>query len=158
MPGTTSNRVFENWTVATLTFRTDADANSIAWLIWHLSRLQDDHIADLAGRPQVYASLGWAERLDLPFGPATIGYGHKSADVAAVRAAADLLRGYCEAVHTGTVAYLHALAAPDLDRAVDDSWTPAVTVGVRMASILFDDLQHTGQAAFVRGIADRAGV
>ena len=151
-------KVLKNATLATLTFRADADANSIAWLIWHLSRLQDDHIADLAGRPQVYTSQGWAERFDLPFGPETIGYGHKSADVAAVRADADLLRGYFEAVHTGTVAYLNTLADADLDRVVDDSWTPAVTVGVRLASVLSDDLQHAGQAAFVRGLADRAGV
>ncbi|TFD71383.1 mycothiol transferase [Cryobacterium gelidum] len=151
-------RVLKNATLATLTFRADADANSIAWLIWHLSRLQDDHIADLAGRPQVYTSQGWAERFDLPFGPATTGYGHKSADVAAVRADADLLRGYYEAVHTGTVAYLNTLDDADLNRVVDDSWTPAVTVGVRLASVLSDDLQHAGQAAFVRGLADRAGV
>ena len=151
-------KVLKNATVATLTFRADADANTIAWLIWHLSRLQDDHIADLAGIPQVYTSQGWAERFDLPFRPAAIGYGHKSADVAAVRADADLLRGFYEAVHTETVAYLNTLAAADLDRVVDDSWTPAVTVGVRLASVLSDDLQHAGQAAFVRGLADRAGV
>ena len=151
-------KVLKNATVATLTFRADADANTIAWLIWHLSRLQDDHIADLAGIPQVYTSQGWAERFDLPFGSASIGYGHKSADVAAVRADTDLLHGYYEAVHTETVAYLATLAAADLDRVVDDSWTPAVTVGMRLASVLSDDLQHAGQAAFVRGLADRAGV
>ena len=148
----------KNATVATLTYRADADANTIAWLIWHLSRLQDDHIADLAGRMQVYTGQGWAERFDLPFGSAAIGYGHKSADVAAVHADADLLRGYYEAVHTGTVAYLATLAEADLDRVVDDSWTPAVTVGVRLASVLSDDLQHAGQAAFVRGLAGRAGL
>ena len=151
-------KVLTNATVATLTFRADADANTISWLIWHLSRVQDDHIADLAGIPQVYTSQGWAERFDLPFGPAAIGYGHKSTDVAAVGADADLLRGYYEAVHTGTVAYLNSLAEADLDRVIDDSWTPAVTVGVRLASVLSDDLQHAGQAAFVRGLADRAGV
>ena len=143
---------------ATLTFRADADANSIAWLTWHLSRVQDDHIADLAGTAQVYISQGWAQRFDLPFGPAVIGYGHTTADVAAVRADADLLGGYYDAVHTATVAYLATLSGADLDRVIDESWTPAVTVGVRLASVLSDDLQHAGQAAFVRGLADRAGI
>ncbi len=27
-------------------YRPDPEANSIAWLIWHLSRVQDDHVAD----------------------------------------------------------------------------------------------------------------
>ena len=146
----------KNANVATLTYRADADANTIAWLIWHLSRVQDDHIADLAGSEQVYTGQGWAERFDLPFGPTATGYGHTSAEVATVRADAGLLGGYYDAVHTATLAYLTTLSAADLDRVVDESWTPAVTVGVRLASVLSDDLQHAGQAAFVRGLADRA--
>jgi hypothetical protein len=31
-----------------LAFRIDSDANSIAWLVWHLTRIQDDHVADVA--------------------------------------------------------------------------------------------------------------
>ncbi|WP_104192569.1 DUF664 domain-containing protein [Cryobacterium sp. Y82] len=148
----------KNATVATLTYRAGADDNTIAWLIWHLSRLQDDHIADLAGTEQVYTGQGWEKRFDLPFGPERIGYGFTSAEVAAVRSDAHLLGGYYDAVHTATLAYLTALIAADLDGVVDASWTPAVTVGVRLASVLSDDLQHAGQAAFVRGQADRADV
>ncbi|SDN39031.1 Protein of unknown function [Cryobacterium flavum] len=154
----TVHRTLKNATVATLTFRADADANTIAWLTWHLSRVQDDHLADLAGIEQVYIGQGWAERFDLPFGPTATGYGHTSADVAAVRADADLLGGYYDAVHSASIAYLATLSAADLDRVIDESWTPVVTLGVRLASVLSDDLQHAGQAAFVRGLADRAGV
>jgi len=154
----TVHRALKNASIAALTFRADADANTVAWLTWHLSRVQDDHLADLAGTEQVYTSEGWAERFDLPFGPTATGYGHKSVDVAAVRAGVDLLGGYYDAVHTATVAYLGTLTEAELDRVIDESWTPAVTVGVRLASVLSDDLQHAGQAAFVRGLADRAGV
>jgi hypothetical protein len=154
----TVHATLKNATVTTLTFRADADANTIAWLTWHLSRVQDDHLADLAGTAQVYISQGWADRFDLPFGQTATGYGHTSEDVAAVRAGADLLGGYYDAVHTATVAYLGTLIESDLDRVIDESWTPAVTVGVRLASVLSDDLQHAGQAAFVRGLANRAGV
>ena len=154
----TVRKTLKGASVATLTFRADADANTIAWLTWHLSRVQDDHLADLAGTAQVYTGQGWAERFDFPFGPTATGYGHTSADVAAVRADADLLGGYYDAVHTATVAYLGTLVETDLERVIDESWTPAVTVGVRLASVLSDDLQHAGQAAFVRGLADRATV
>ena len=154
----TVRKTLKGASVATLTFRADADANTIAWLTWHLSRVQDDHLADLAGTAQVYTGQGWAERFDFPFGPTATGYGHTSADVAAVRADADLLGGYYDAVHTATVAYLGTLVETDLERVIDESWTPAVTVGVRLASVLSDDLQHAGQAAFVRGLAGRAGL
>ena len=51
-----------------LAFRVDADANSIGWLVWHLSRVQDDHVAGVAGFEQVWTAQGWAERFGLPVG------------------------------------------------------------------------------------------
>ena len=45
----------------------------------------------------------------------------------------------------------------DLDRVVDTRWTPPVTLGVRLVSVLDDDMQHVGQAAYVRGILLRRG-
>jgi len=47
-----------------------------AWLIWHLTRIQDDHVAELAGRAQIWKEDGWVERFDLPLDPADTGYGH----------------------------------------------------------------------------------
>ena len=74
------------------------DANSIGWLVWHLARVQDDHVADVAGIEQVWTAQGFAERFGLPFDVSAIGFGHSSADVADVRADADLLREYLDAV------------------------------------------------------------
>ena len=139
-----------------LTARLDADANSIGWLVWHLTRVQDDHVAGVAGTDQIWTSQDWFERFGLPFPPAAIGYGHSSADVAAVRdLTPELLTGYHDAVHDQTVGYLAGLEDAELERIVDRAWTPPVTLGVRHASVISDDLQHAGQAAFVRGILRR---
>lgn len=135
--------------------RLDPGANSIAWLVWHLTRVQDDHIADLAGTPQVWTEQGWHERFGLPFRPSATGYGHRPKDVAAVRAQAKLLTGYHDAVHDQTVSWLGGLREDQLDEVVDEAWDPPVTLGVRLVSVLSDDLQHAGQAAFVRGILER---
>jgi uncharacterized damage-inducible protein DinB len=141
-----------------LAVRLDPEANSIAWLVWHLTRVQDDHVAGVAGIGQVYLDQGWVERFAFPFEPAGIGYGHSSADVAAVRAPADLLLGYHDAVHAQTVSYLRGgLSACDLDRVIDANWDPPVTLAVRLVSVVNDTMQHTGQAAFVRGIVQRGG-
>ena len=141
-----------------LTFRPDPEANTIAWLVWHLTRVQDDHIAELLGEEQVWTADGWADRFDLPFDRGVTGYGQSAAEVAAVRVGAELLAGYYDAVHTRTIDYLHGLIETDFDTIVDTSWTPPVTLAVRLVSILSDDLQHAGQASYLRGLARRAGV
>ncbi len=138
-----------------LTHRVDPDTNTIAWLVWHLTRVQDDHVSEVADAEQEWAEGGWAARFDLPFDPTATGYGHTSDDVAAVRPSAADLLGYYDAVHTRTEVYLATLTDADLDRVVDDQWDPPVTLGVRLVSVLDDDLEHVGQAALLRGIAQR---
>ncbi len=139
-----------------LAHRLDADANSIGWLIWHLTRVQDDHVSGLAGTEQTWTSEGWAERFALPFDEADIGYGHNSEQVAAVRVESPkLLTGYHDAVYEQTIAYVSTLSDDDLPRVIDRSWDPPVTLGVRLVSVIGDDMQHAGQAEFIRGILER---
>jgi hypothetical protein len=90
--------------------------------------VQDDHVAEIAGSQQVWADDGWAERFGLPAGS-----GHR-------------VRTHPEQVS--------AIVSPanDLDRVVDRSFDPPVTVGVRLLSVVGDTLQHVGQAAYVRGL------
>jgi hypothetical protein len=137
------------------TFRVDPGANTIAWLIWHQARVQDDHLADAAGTEQVWPQ--WRDRFGLPFGPDATGYGQDSDDVAAVRVPGELLDGYHAGVHEATLRYLDRLDAAELDRVVDTNWDPPVTVAVRLVSVIGDCLQHLGQAALIRGVADRTG-
>ncbi len=138
-----------------LAYRPDAEANSIAWLVWHLARVQDDHVAGVAGGEQVWRTGGWSARFALPFDEGAIGYGQSAQEVGAVRADAELLAGYYDAVHSATIDYLRTLADEDYARVVDDRWDPPVTLGVRLVSVVNDDTQHVGQAAYVRGLLER---
>ena len=104
-----------------LTARLDPQANTIAWLVWHLTRVQDDHLADVAGTEQVWTAGGWYDRFGLPFPPQAHGFGMSTGDVAAVSGiSAEDLRGYYDAVHEATVAYVRGLTDAELDRVVDD--------------------------------------
>lgn len=115
----------EGLTAAQLAERLDDDANSIAWLIWHLTRVQDDHVSDVADIEQVWTAQDWHGRFELPFRVGATGYGHRPKDVAAVRVdSAALLTGYYDAVHEQTIGYVRGLSAADLDRVVDEGWTP----------------------------------
>ncbi len=138
-----------------LAFRPDSESNSIAWLVWHLTRIQDDHVAGLDGSEQVWTANGWEERFALPLDTSDTGYGHDPDTVALVTAEAPSLLGYYEDVHEKTLAFVRSLEETDLTRVVDRSWDPPVTVSVRLVSVVVDDLQHVGQAAYIRGILQR---
>ena len=132
---------------------TSSRANSIAWLVWHLTRVQDSHVAELLDEEQVYLTGDWAPLFGLEADPSDTGYGHSPAQVAAVAPAdAEVLIGYYGSVHERTLRYLRELTADDLDRVVDESWDPPVTLAVRLVSVIDDDVQHAGQAAYARGL------
>jgi hypothetical protein len=131
----------------------EPDANPIGWLVWHVARVQDHHVADLLGDEQVWVSGDWARRCGLEPDPSNNGYGHSPEEVRAVRPEGpDVLLEYLAVVQARTTDMLQGLAPDDLDRVVDRRWDPPVTVGVRLVSIADDNLQHLGQAAYVRGL------
>ncbi|WP_127501769.1 mycothiol transferase [Actinoplanes solisilvae] len=135
-----------------LRWRPADEANSIGWLVWHLTRVQDDHVADVMGAEQVYATGDWAPRFGLKDTTET-GYGHDASRVASVAPeSAQVLLDYFEAVNDRTLGYLAGLRDDDLDRIVDTNWDPPVTLGTRLVSVYDDDAQHAGQAAYVRGL------
>jgi hypothetical protein len=128
-------------------------ANTIGWLIWHLTRVEDHHVAELLGTDQIWTTGDWAARCGLDPDPDNTGYGHGPEQVLSVRPESpDVLLGYLDAVHQRTCNMLQALSPDDLDRVVDRRWDPPVTMGVRLVSIADDGMQHAGQAAYVRGI------
>ena len=128
-------------------------ANTIGWLVWHLARVQDHHVAELLDTDQVWVAGDWAGRFGLEPDPHNTGYGHSPDEVAAVRPdGPEVLTGYLGAVQDRTEAMLRDLTPDELDRIVDRRWDPPVTLGVRLVSIADDSLQHVGQAAYARGL------
>ncbi len=131
----------------------EPDANPIGWLVWHLARVQDHHVADLLGTEQVWVRGDWAGRCGLAPDPSNIGYGHSAEEVRAVQPeSSDVLLDYLSGVQARTTGMLEGVAPEDLDRVIDRRWDPPVTVGVRLVSVADDSLQHLGQAAYVRGL------
>jgi Protein of unknown function (DUF664) len=148
----TATAAVDGLTQDQLATRPAPEANSIAWLVWHLTRIQDDHVADVAGTEQVWTAQDFVTRFDLPFDSGATGYGMSSEEVGHVQAGAELLADYLRAVHEATASYLATVTPDDLDRIVDERWDPPVTLAVRLVSVVSDDLQHAGQAAYARGL------
>jgi uncharacterized damage-inducible protein DinB len=127
--------------------------NSIGWLVWHLTRIQDHHIAELLDQDQVWVSGDWAGHFGLDADRSNTGYGHSPTQVATIRPdSAQVLIDYYNAVAGRTRELLRGLKPEDLDRVVDRRWDSPVTLGVRLVSVANDDTQHAGQAAYVRGL------
>lgn len=140
------------------TYRPDGEANTVCWLLWHQARVLDDHGADLAGTLPVWTDGGWYDELRLPFTKEATGYGQSADEVAQVVASGGQLAGYHHDVTARVRDYLAAVDVAELERVVDRRWDPPVTAAVRIVSMLDDSVQHLGQAAYVRGLAERAGL
>ncbi|MCC9144543.1 MULTISPECIES: DUF664 domain-containing protein [unclassified Arthrobacter] len=152
LPGAV-RRAVNNLDAAALNRRPYPDGNSISWLIWHLARVEDHQVAEVAGQEQAWTADGWADRVGLPLAVEDTGYGHTSEQVSLVQVrSAETLLGYYDDVHSRTAAFISGLSAEDLDAVVDRAWDPPVTLGVRLVSTLADCLEHVGQAAYVRGM------
>ena len=138
----------------TLARRPDGDdgpGNSIAWTVWHLTRVQDDHLAEAFGTDQVWPQ-GWSARFGLPFTDDATGYAHSSTEVDAVRAEAVLLIQYHDAVTEQTLRLLDGVTDSELERILPATWGEGVSLGARLVSVVGDDMQHIGQAAYLRGL------
>jgi hypothetical protein len=136
-----------------LAYRPAPDANSVGWLLWHLTRVEDAHIAEFLDADQLYVEGGHAAALGLAEDPSDTGYGHSSEQVAAVRIEDPAaLIAYHRAVADRSLDLLGRLAPDDLDRVVDESWDPPVTAGVRWLSIVEDCFMHLGQAQYAAGL------
>lgn len=139
-----------------LTWRPDADANSVGWLVWHLSRVQDNHLAEIGGSSEVWIADGWSERFALPYPESAIGYGQSSDSVGQFFVDdPSLLSSYHDSVQDMTAGIISRLSPEDYGRVIDESFDPPVTIGTRLISVINDITQHVGQAAYVRGIIDR---
>ncbi len=134
----------------------DEQSNPIGWLVWHLTRVQDDHLAGVGECEQVWQSAGFADEFALPYDRRDIGYGQSAADVRAFPSVAPgLLLDYHAATHRLTVRVVEGLTDEGFARIVDRRWTPPVTAAVRLVSVVNDITQHLGQAAYLRGVIER---
>lgn len=132
------------------------DTSSIGWLAWHLTRVQDRAIADLARGVQLWVRDEWHSKFNRPPDPQDFGFGHSLEDLAAFKSPdAQILLDYYHAVFERSKHYISSLSEIDLDREVDHPKFP--TVAARLVGIVNDNYQHVGQIAYVRGLLKGIG-
>ena len=147
-------KALDNLTEEELHRQPHNDCNSIAWLAWHLTRVQDHHLSDLAGLDQTWTEGGWHAKFSMDPDPENVGWGHTPEQVANFRAPnAGILHEYYRAVLNRSRTYLTSLRSEDLMRVLEEpQWNETVTVGIRLVSVMNDNTEHMGQINYLRGL------
>lgn len=124
---------------------------SVTWLIWHTARELDYQISDLKGQPPLWLSADWTSRFGLALPDDTQDWQHSPEEAAKVVVVdRQLLIDYLAAAVDLTQVYLQDVSLENLEEVIDDNWTPAVTRGARLVSIIDDAVMHSGQAVYTR--------
>ena len=145
-------------TAEQLAYRPGDQSNSIGWLVWHLSRIQDRIVSNLVGQEQAWVSDGWHAKFGRAADAADTGMGVAPDEAHSLRLeSADPLLAYYDAVAKRSLEYLSGLTPADLDLVIDAS-NPETTVGFRLAVCILDNVQHAGQAAYLRGLIENRRV
>ncbi len=132
------------------------DSNSIAWLAWHLTRVQDSAVSGLIGKEQRWITEKWYSKFNRTPDPRDLGVGHTAEDVSKLKPPdAKSLLDYHHAVAKQTKEYLEKLTEAELAREIDNPRSP--TVGLRLSGIINDNIQHLGQIAYIRGMVKGRG-
>ncbi|HEY7166615.1 MAG TPA: DinB family protein [Candidatus Binatia bacterium] len=133
----------------------------IAWLTWHIARVQDANFSGLIAKPQLWISGGWHARFRMPPDPKDYGSGHRQtpAQVDAFTVTdKGLLLGYHDAVFARTKEYLSTVTNADLNRVLNEpQYQPLPTLSIRLASVINCNTRHAGQIEYLRGLVKYGG-
>ena len=132
--------------------------DSLTWLAWHTARELDIQVAPLAGVEPVWVTGGHRERFALPLPDDTEDWRHTPEQAAQVVVGdLSLLFSYLDDAYALATTCLGSLTPESLDDVIDDSWDPPVTRAVRLASVIDDAAQHSGQAIYTRRLLSLPG-
>ena len=125
--------------------------NSIAFILWHVTRVEDVLIHPISQRiAGVYWTQGWQERLGIP--ATEIGYQYTEEQLQAWSAPKfEDLQEYAQAVHERTLAFVETLTPEKLLEVPRPDY-PNQTIGVILAHLATEIAQHVGQISYLRGV------
>ena len=132
--------------------------DSLTWLAWHTAREIDLQVSDLRGTEPLWTAAGFSQRFALPLPDDTEDWHHTPEQAAQVVVSdLSLLFAYLDDAYALATTYLRSLTPESLDDVIDESWDPPVTRAVRLASVIDDAAQHSGQAIYTRRLLSLPG-
>ena len=124
---------------------------SMTWLAWHTARELDFQIADLADEKPIWHIQNWKAEFLFTIADDVQDWAHSLSEACLIQSDnREALFGYLKAATIAAINYVETLTESSLDDIVDNNWTPAVTRGVRLVSIINDASMQSGQVFYSR--------
>jgi uncharacterized damage-inducible protein DinB len=152
-------RTIKDLTLEELNKQPHPDCNSIGWIVWHLTRVQDSIMSNITGGEQLWIKDKWYVKFNRSSDPADNGGGHTPEDLAKFKSPdADTLLAYHSAVLENSRKYLTVLTTDGLSKEVENPRFQTPPTAARMLMIILSDgLQHVGQVGYIRGLIKAQG-
>jgi uncharacterized damage-inducible protein DinB len=128
-----------------------AESNSIAFILWHVTRVEDFFVSRVIQRQvELYEAEGWREKLGTPAKDTGFDY-----TIEQLRAwpvpKLEIIRGYADSVRKRTLALLNSIAPEKLSELARPDRSPD-SIGDILCRIITEIALHVGQIAYIRGI------
>ena len=132
-------------------FQPSEESNHIDYMVWHVTRAEDDWINAIIGQGQtIWARDGWGERLGIDI--EGNGYGMTAEEARDLPAYdPDLLQEYADSVRQATIEYLETTTAESLGETRDGGWR-VIRVGHALSHLMVEIAEHVGHVAYIRGM------
>ena len=134
--------------------------NSMAWILWHMSRVVDTFIhVRLQSKPQLWIVDRWHRKFGMGDDPEARGFGWSYDRVKAwAPPSRDVMVGYYGAVVAAARQYLGSLTDADLNRrGVIPPVQEPRTVANALGHMVWESVAHGGQIAYLRGLVRGMG-
>ena len=144
-------RALEGLTDADLIKRPSDQDNTIGWLIWHKTRVEDIAFADASDEEQFWISDKWHEKFGMEPNPGQMGFGDSLEQVISLECKKENLLGYADAVRARASSVLKSLSPEDLDKEITATMGQTIKIGDYLGRVAADNIQHGGQICYLRG-------
>ena len=127
------------------------ECNSIAFILWHIARIEDFFVNRVIQREEeLYEAGGWREKLGRPAKEAVYQYTAEQLQAWPVPKL-QVLRGYADSVREKTLAFLSQIAPEKLSEVPRPDRSPD-SIGAILGRISTETALHVGQIAYLRGV------
>jgi uncharacterized damage-inducible protein DinB len=141
----------EGLTEAEVQWQATLDTNTIAWLVWHMAKVEDSWInVWIAGGEEVWVTGKWAERTGIA--GTSGGFGQVMDEVRSMpNVPISELVAYYEAVRKAAFETIDGMTDADMANEIDRGHGP-ITWSWILGHVMVEESQHLGQVALIRGM------
>ena len=132
-------------------WRPNPTANSIAFLLWHISRVEDRFTSDLRNMEEIWLTEEWHKKFAVAISENGIGWGPEQ--IQDFRPAIELVVSYLQRVRNISLETISRLNISQFKEQLTPS-RPDFTVANTLQTIVYHENHHQGAIGYIRGLIE----